>query len=302
MAVPLIVEVALNGGTPRSRNPHVPRTPAEIVDEALALIGAGASIVHTHIDRDVTGEEASERYAEAYRAILAERPDAILYGTVAHGSSFEERFGHYPGLAAAGARMGTFDPGPVNLGDQADGGLPRRSLLYGNSFEDIARLADLHRDHGLGPSIAIYEPGWLRTVIAYEQAGRLPRGAMIKLYFGGRYNIFDGKPGLVTFGLPPTGKALDAYLEMLEPSSVPWAVAAFGDCLLETGLAERAIGEGGHVRIGLEDFGGTSQPSNAQLLADIADLAGRLGRPLATPGETAQLLDLPPLCVQQDAN
>jgi 3-keto-5-aminohexanoate cleavage enzyme len=190
---PLIIEAALNGGTPKSRNPNVPSAPDEVVEQALAVLDAGAAIVHTHIDRPkLAGEEAAERYMEAYRPILRRRPDAILYGTIGPGGSFETSFSHFAGLARGGARMGTFDPGPVNLGDQADNGLPRTSILYGNSFKDIAGLVELYRDTKLGPSFAIYEPGWLRTVLAYERAGQLPAGSLVKLYFGGRYNIFDG--------------------------------------------------------------------------------------------------------------
>jgi uncharacterized protein (DUF849 family) len=43
---PAIIEVALNGTTTRERNPHVPRSPAEITRDALACIDAGATIVH----------------------------------------------------------------------------------------------------------------------------------------------------------------------------------------------------------------------------------------------------------------
>ena len=41
---PLIIEVALNGGTPKSRNPNVPVLPAEITAVALAAFHAGAAI------------------------------------------------------------------------------------------------------------------------------------------------------------------------------------------------------------------------------------------------------------------
>jgi len=37
----------------------------------------------------------------------------------------------------------------------------------------------------------------------------------VKLYFGGDHSYLDGRRG-VSFGLPPTAKALDAYLEMLD--------------------------------------------------------------------------------------
>jgi uncharacterized protein (DUF849 family) len=50
MAEPVILELAVNGATPRHRNRHVPRTPAEITEAALAGIESGASIVHNHND------------------------------------------------------------------------------------------------------------------------------------------------------------------------------------------------------------------------------------------------------------
>ena len=294
MPQPLIIEAALNGATPKRRNPHVPITPEEITREALAAMDAGAAIVHPHIERmDLTGADAAARYMEGYAPVLAARPDAILWGTVATGPDVEARFGHYRLLADAGVRMGAFDPGSVNLGTHGADGLPGKSIVYATSYADIAWLAQMHDEARLGPAIAIYEPGWLRTTLAYERAGKLPRGAFVKLYFGGRYNFLDGKRSEVTFGLPPTIKALEAYLEMLEGSSLPWAVAAIGDCVVETGLAEAAIARGGHVRVGLEDFGGERQPGNLELIAEVAALARAAGRPLATPAEAAAILGLP---------
>ena len=76
---PLIIEAALNGATPKSRNLNTPITPAELTTEALAAMEAGAAIIHTHIERmDLTGDEAAARYLEAYAPILDQRPDAIL--------------------------------------------------------------------------------------------------------------------------------------------------------------------------------------------------------------------------------
>lgn len=294
MTTPLIIEVGLNGGTTKERNPHVPTTPGEIAAEAIAAMNAGAAIVHTHIEGiHTTGDAAVTRYLEAYTPVLAQRPEAILWCTVAMGSDVEARFGHYRGLAAAGMRMGALDPGSVNIGTQGEDGLPDWSFVYSTSFDEIAWLIDLHRDHRLGPALGIYEPGWLRIVLAYEKAGKLPPGAFIKLYFGGRYNYIDGQRSDVTFGLPPTLKALGAYLEMLDGCSLPWAVAAIGDCVIETGLARAAIERGGHVRVGLEDFGGERRPTNLELIGEVVALAQAAGRPLASPTEAARILGLP---------
>ena len=291
---PLIIEVALNGGTPKSRNPHVPVAPAEIAAAALAAMDAGAAIVHSHIERiDMTGDEAAARYVEGYAPVLAARPDAILWGTLTSGEGVEARFGHYRGLAAAGVRMGAFDAGSVNLGTEGPDGLPGFSVVYANSQSDIAWLVDLHDELQMGPAIAIYEPGWLRTVLAYEKAKRLPAGSFVKLYFNGRYNIFDGQRSNIAFGLPPTRTALDAYLELLEGSSLPWAVSAIGDCVIDTGIARLAIERGGHVRVGIEDFGGQRTPTNISLIEEVVALARAADRPIATPMEAARILGLP---------
>ena len=65
MTDPVVIEAAINGVTPKARNPHVPITPEEVAADALACFAAGAAIVHNHVDvLMVPGEEAAERYLE----------------------------------------------------------------------------------------------------------------------------------------------------------------------------------------------------------------------------------------------
>lgn len=292
---PLIIEAALNGATPKSRNPNVPRSPEEVGADALACLKAGASVIHTHIDGFArSGDAAAADYLAGWAPVQAARPDALLYATIAGGRTPEERFGHYRPLARAGMQMAAFDPGSVNLATSGPDGLPGASqFVYSTSFADIAFLVDLMATEALGPSIAIYEPGWLRTTLAYHHAGKLPRGAFVKFYFGGPYNMIDAQPGGVTFGLPPTPTALAAYLEMMGQCPLPWAVTVLGGDVTALGLAEIAIAQGGHVRVGLEDFAGERTPSNAELVEEVVRLAARAGRPVATCNEAAQILDLP---------
>jgi 3-keto-5-aminohexanoate cleavage enzyme len=51
----------------------------------------------------------------------------------------------------------------------------------------------------LAPSISIFDPSFLRIALAFHDAGALPRGTLIKLYFGGKR---------LPFGLPPTRASL----------------------------------------------------------------------------------------------
>src|ERR1700757_1033108 len=106
MAEPVIVELAVNGATPRHRNRHVPRTPAEITEAALAGIGAGGPRggnhkQHTGLPAAAgggggggprTGQKqkggqmypadgllVAEPYLAAWRPVLERHPDALLY-------------------------------------------------------------------------------------------------------------------------------------------------------------------------------------------------------------------------------
>lgn len=287
-STPAIIEVAINGATTKERNPNVPRTPDEIAADALACIEAGAAIIHNHIDlTGISEAEAAERYLEAWRVVLAERPDALWYPTVHFGTPLSLE--HLIPIAASGLlRLGLTDPGSVNLGGLNDQGVPLGGLVYANSFADIARAFDICRELQLGPSLAIYEPGFLRTTLAYWRAGRLPEGAMVKLYFSAERGPLGG-----SFGLPPTAKALEAYLEMLEGCDLPWAVSAHGGDVVATEVAPLALERGGHLHIGLEFYGGDRKPTNVELVAEAVELCEKSGRPVATPEQAAAIMRLP---------
>jgi len=285
---PVIIEAAINGATPKERNPNVPQTPAEIATDAVAAIDAGAAIVHNHIDRfGVTVEEAVERYLEGWRPVLAARPGALIYPTVHFGPPMS--YEHLVPLAESGhLRVGLTDPGSVNLGGVDAHGVPTGAFVYANSFDAIARAFQIHREHRLGPSLAIYEPGFLRTALAWWRAGQLPAGAMLKLYFSSDRGYL-GAP----FGLPPTPTALDAYLDLLEDCDLPWAVSVVGGDVVASEIAPLALERGGHLHLGLEFFWGDRTPTNAELVAEAVELCAKAGRAVATPDQAAAILRLP---------
>jgi uncharacterized protein (DUF849 family) len=292
----VIVEAALNGATPKAANPHVPRSSRELAEEALRCLDAGAAIVHTHVEeRDAGPERAAKLYLEHFAPVLERRPDALLYPTVVLDEAVERRIGHLPILARrCGLRIGLMEPGSGTYGPTGEDGLPVPSdRAYVNTARDVRAMADLCRELGLGPSMVIFEPGFLRHALVYERAGRLPPGAFLRLTLCGAAS-YRG-PGHVDLlcGLPSTPRALDAYLDMLEGSALPWAVSVVSGDVFENGVARHALERGGHLRVGLEDYAGPRRPTNVELVERAAKLAGEVGRPVASPAQAAQLLRLP---------
>ncbi|WTW99886.1 3-keto-5-aminohexanoate cleavage protein [Streptomycetaceae bacterium NBC_01309] len=289
----VIVEAALNG-----INPLAPRDPAAITRDAVDSIDAGAAILHNHIDLSgpTTSEEVAERYLQAWRPLMAERPDTLVYPTVGYAPDVAGSYAHVELLAKGGwLRIGIVDPGSVNLGGCDADGIPTGGIVYRNSYDDIRHQMALCAELRLGPSLAIYEPGFLRAVLAWHRAGRLPAGAMVKFYFGGEYGYLGRTTAGPSFGLPPTAAALRAYLEMLDGTGLPWSVAVMGGDLFATPVARLALELGGHLHVGLEDHAGPGlrEATNPELVREAATLANKVGRPLATPRDVPALLGLP---------
>src|SRR5262249_48633907 len=177
----VIIEAAINGATPKTRNPHVPLAPGEITADALACCAAGAAIIHNHIDDfSLNGGAAAARYLEGWRPVLRERPDAVVYPTVALGGDVAERFGHVTPLAESGlVRMGVLDPGSVNLGAAGDDGLPGPiEFVYANSYGDIRYVVDLLRRPRLRTSITLFQPPFPRPAPRSPPSRRPPPPAL----------------------------------------------------------------------------------------------------------------------------
>ena len=289
---PLIIEASLNGATSKAQNPNVPYSDEEIVADAIACMEAGAALIHNHTDESIfdgDGELDAEKYARPWRTLLRQRPDAILTPTMAAGQragNVEARYRHIERMAAEGLlAQGLCDPGSFNLSVLDEDGLfAPTDLLYRNDMHDSRYYVETCRRLNIGMSISIFEPGFLKFILAYHRAGKLPSGGILKFYFASE---------TLPFGLPPTPASLTAYLEMLGSCDLPWLVSAFGDDCVGCGLAEEAIKRGGHVQVGLEPYAGDRQPGNAELVGEVVILAEAMGRPVATPSEAARLLRLP---------
>ena len=276
---PLVIAVSMNGERSLSSSPNIPIGYDAIVATALSCFDAGASIIHCHnTSTALTGQEAADDYLVPWHRIRAERPDALWYPTLTRNGC--DDLAHIGIIDdAIGLEYACCDPGSVGFSDLDADGIPVGGY-YTNSYEQIRSNFAQLAARKLGPQIAIYEPGYLRTVLAYHRAGTLPPGAVINLYFGGPYGLSTKTNS--SFGLPPTPNALLAYLDMLEDIDLPWTVSVWGGDLFRTELAEMAIALGGHLQIGLEShFDPDNKPTNEDQIRAARRLAEHAGRPVA---------------------
>ena len=122
----------------------------------------------------------------------------------------------------------------------------------------------------------------MRTAVAYVRSGRVRHGGQIKIFFGSDF---------APFGIPATPAGLEAYLDMLGDCPLPWSVALPGGEILDNEVGRLALERGGHLRIGLEDYVGPGQPTNVEILERALKLCDAVGRAVATPAQTADLMN-----------
>jgi uncharacterized protein (DUF849 family) len=284
MAEGVWLEVALNGPWTRQRQPGIPVTRAEIVEQAVACADAGAAIVHLHAYDEGSGRprEAYDLYAPVFEAIRNRR-DVICYPTVPMGARPSQgpaeartRYEVVEELGRAGLiEWSVVDPGSVTLATFAELRDGEDGFLYANSASDVRIGLELCGQHGLVPSYAVYEPGFLRTGAALRAAVPDSPSPVYRFMFSTAF----------TFGLPPTEWALDSYLRLLGASDpgAPWMIAGLGVEL--DGLWDAAMAGGGHLRVGLEDAPPGCTKTNAEMVAEACHAVQQAGLPLATAAE-----------------
>jgi uncharacterized protein (DUF849 family) len=188
-------------------------------------------------------------------------------------------------MAEAGAaNMVLFDTGVVPISVYDEKGMIRQKGFWWYGFwpGDQEIVLDVCKDLGTGASISVFEPGWMKNVVAMARAGTLPRGAKVIMYFAD----YDWA-GMA----PPIPEALQLYLHMIEGLDLKWSVGMVGGDIMDTPLARMALERGGNFRVGLEDW--WTGPSNLEQLKRAKELINKVGRPIVTGAEAIKYLDIP---------
>tara|TARA_B110000483_G_scaffold73974_1_gene92014 strand:- start:1450 stop:2364 length:915 start_codon:yes stop_codon:yes gene_type:complete len=278
------LEVALNGPWTQKKQSGIPVKVDDIVQQGIDCVNAGASIVHVHAYDEQTGQQKDE--ADIYKRIIdgiRSKVDAVVYPTVpnsgmnpiAEQSTGEDRYAHIESLAKDGYLEWTvLDPGSCNISHYDHLKKDEVGYVYQNSERDVRHGMSIARQHGLHPSYAIYEPGFIRlgATLHWRESTLEP---IYRLMFSSGF----------TFGFPPEDYALTAYLNLLDQVApgCNWMVSGLDVDVIP--LIPRVVMEGGHIRIGLEDAPFGCLKSNVELVEKAVESIQGAGGDLARAAE-----------------
>lgn len=282
----LILTAALTGAQQgKEANPNLPEQPDEIIAQAIACWRAGAAIVHIHA-RDEQGKATSDvrvfrRIVEGIRASGCDVVINLTTGGAIAGLPLAARIAVVPELkpeiasfSVGAAMVGKYDPARQRWA---------RDFTMPISYADMETIARTLLAHDVKPELEVYGATMLNSVAILREQGWLTDPLWV--------NLVMGIPGQITAATP---KNLMHLVESLPPHS-HWLVSAIGG-RMHFRLAAMAMALGGHVRTGLEDNvyieRGRLADGNAQMVEKMVRLAREVGRELATPDETREMLGL----------
>jgi len=267
---PLIITVAGVGAELSKRDtPYLPDSPDKIIEEASRVAASGAAIFHLHV-RDEKGRPTIDPKI-LRRVVKAIRQKTDLIVQISTGGSIGDLFADRLKTVVPGVEMASLTLGSVNFGND----------VFLNPSPFIEKLAKKMGEKGIKPELEIFDSAMM------EWAHRLlGKGLLAEpLHF----NIILGGPGW----LSATVENLEFILGKMPPNS-SWSASGVGRGQLP--MIEYAVSHGGHVRTGLEDNifirKGELAKGNVALVEQAAELARKVGRPIATPSEAAQILGI----------
>lgn len=267
---PAMITAAIVGAeVTKEQQPHLPITPQQIVEAAVESYHAGASIIHIHVrDADGNATQDAGLFRQVVDAIRA-RCDVITQVSTggAVWMSAEER------LQSTECRpdMATLTTGTVNFGEG----------VFMNNRQLVETFARRLRDYGIVPEIEVFDVGMIDEALRLRSIGLVTD----PLHF----DFVMGVPG----GISADHAHLVHMVRSL-PAGSTWSAAGMGRHQLTLGVI--ALVMGGNVRVGFEDNiyyrKGQLAKSNAELVARIARIAHELDRPVATPAQAREILQL----------
>ena len=288
----VFITCAVTGaGSTQNRTPHVPRSPAEIAESAIAAARAGAAIVHCHVRDPQTGAPARDvaLYREVTERIRESEVDVVLNLTAGMGgdlvtgppsaplplgngidmASAEERLAH---VAECQPELATLDCGTMNFAE-AD-------HVMTNTPGMLVEMGRMMTELGVRPEIEAFDTGHLWYAKKLVEDGVLEAPALVQLCMG------------IPWGAPDD---LDTFMAMVNNVPEGWHFSAFSIGRNEMPCVAAAVLAGGNVRVGLEDNLWLEKgvlATNEALVERAVGIVERMGARVIGPEEVRRKLGL----------
>ena len=288
----VFITCAVTGsGSSQDRSPHVPRSPEQIANSAIAAAKAGAAIVHCHVRDPETGVPSRDPklYREVTERIRDAEVDVVLNLTAGMGGdmvfgppssplplndatdmvSAEERLAHVEDCLP---EICTLDCGTMNFAeaDYAMTNTPGMLTTMGARMEAL----------GVKPEIEAFDTGHLWYAKQLVKDGVLSSPALVQLCMG------------IPWGAP---NDLNTFMAMVNNVPDDWNWSAFSIGRDEMPYVAASVLAGGLVRVGLEDnlwLGKGELATNEALVSRAVSIIENMGATLMGPDAVREKLGL----------
>lgn len=280
------------GGATQDRSPHVPRSPEQIADAAIAAAQAGAAIVHCHVRDPETGAPSRDLtlYRELTDRIRASDTDVVLNLTAGMGGDmvFGDPESPLPlnekgsDMAGASERVAhvleclpeicTLDCGTMNFAE-AD-------YVMTNTPGMLQAMGRMMTEAGVKPEIEAFDTGHLWYAKQLVKEGVLEADALVQLCMG------------VPWGAP---NDMNTFMAMVNNVPDDWNWSAFSLGRDQMPYVAASVLAGGNVRVGLEDnlmLDRGVLAENHQLVTRAREIIERMGAKVMSPADVRDKLNL----------
>ena len=288
----VFITCAVTGsGASQDRSPHVPRSPAQIAQSAIAAAKAGAAVVHCHVRDPETGAPSRDGrlYREVTERIRDSSVDVVLNLTAGMGGDLRfdgtevmGRMGQTSDMVGAAERVAhvvdccpeicTLDCGTMNFNES--------DYVMVNTPGMLRDMGARMRDAGARIEVEAFDTGhlWFARELARERV--IPDPVLVQLCMG------------VPWGAPDD---LNTFLAMVNAVPAGWHWSAFSIGRNQMAYVAAAVLAGGNVRVGLEDNLWLRKgvlATNAQLVEGAVRIIEGMGARVITPAEVRSRLNL----------
>ena len=288
----VFITCAITGsGATQDRSPHVPRSPKQIADSAIAAAHAGAAVVHCHVRDPETGAPSRKLayYREVTERIRAADVDIVLNLTAGMGGDIVFGNAAQPLPLAAGTDMVgatervahiadclpeicTLDCGTMNFAE-AD-------YVMTNTPGMLQAMGRMMTELGVKPEIEAFDTGHLWYAKQLVADGVLAPDALVQLCMG------------VPWGAPDD---LNTFMSMVNNVPDTWTLSGFGLGRNQMAYVAASVLAGGNVRVGLEDNLWLCKgvlATNEQLVSRAKTIIESMGARVIGPDEVRAKLGL----------